>query len=248
MIETPFELPVDYLGPDLSAGYLPAFLYFSISANESLHLDPYNTPAKLLENDQMRVFSFTLPGHGEGFDKFKALEYWAEQFASGNDVIDTFLTQAVQTINWLEEKGWLHKESLALGGLSRGAFLATHLAARLPEVKTVLGFAPLTRLDSIKAFREKSLSLECYDLENLVPQLTHLQNFRFYIANHDTLVKTDYCYSFIRALTTYAHENKIRSCSPELFILKAIGREGHGTAPQTFQHGTQWIQQSLNVI
>jgi hypothetical protein len=247
VIETPFSLPVEYIGPNLSKGPLPAFLYFSICAHESLYLEPYNTPVKFLESEEMRVFSFTLPGHSEGFDKFKALDYWADQFEQGEDPVGTFLSQAVQTIEWLESAGWLSQETLALGGLSRGAFMATLLAAKLSKIKTVLGFAPLTRLSSIKAFSEKGLSLDQYNLESIIPDLIHLQNFRFYIANRDTLVKTDYCYSFIRALTEHAHEQKVRSCSPELFLLKAIGREGHGTALETFKQGALWIKSHLEV-
>jgi esterase FrsA len=246
-METPFSLPVEFIGPDLCCGPLPAFLYFSICANESLHLEPYSTPARLLANEPIRIFSFTLPGHGEGFDKFKALDYWAEQFEKGNDPIEAFLRQAVQTIEWLESKGWLDQEQLALGGLSRGAFMATLLAARLPKLKTVLGYAPLTRLDSIRSFSEKKLPTDHYNLENVIPNLMHVENFRFYIANRDTLVKTDHCYSFIRALTEHAHEHKVRTCSPELFLLKAIGREGHGTASETFKQGALWIKSHLHV-
>ncbi len=37
-------------------------------------------------------------------------------------------------------------EKIGAMGLSRGAFIASHIAALVPEIKHILGFAPLTRL------------------------------------------------------------------------------------------------------
>lgn len=247
MLETPYPLPVDFLGPPLEEGPLPAFLYFSVCAHESLYLAPYHSPTIHCDHTKMRTFSFTIPGHGPSCDKFKALEWWASEFKAGRDPLAPFFDQCVETLHWLQMQGWLSLNSLAIGGLSRGAFVATHLAARLPEVRTVLGFAPLTRLSTIKVFQENEYDYSRYDLETLLPKLMHIENFRFYIGNYDTLVNTEICFLFIRKFTTYAVEHRVRACSPELFILKAIGKDGHGTSPETFQQGAQWIQSHLNV-
>lgn len=237
------NLTLDFLGPPLEAGPLPAFIYFSISAEESLHLEPYCQPATFCADDWLRVFSFTLPGHEEGKDKFKAISYWAEQMRLGHDVLTPFIEKAAAKIIDLISHGIIDAEHLAIGGLSRGAFLATHVAAQLSSIKTLVGFAPMTRLSIAPDFAD--LDVEAFDIEKLTPKLLHLQNLRFYIGNRDTLVSTDACYSFIRALTEEAFAKKERNCKPELVISHAIGREGHGTSPETFQAGAQFVQRAL---
>lgn len=234
---------VDFLGPPLESGPLPAFIYFSISAEESLHLEPYCQPATYCADDWLRVFSFTLPGHEEGLDKFLAIQYWAEQMQKGHDVLTPFIDLATETIQDLIQRDVIDANHLAIGGLSRGAFLATHVAAKVPQIKTLVGFAPMTKLSLAPDFKGQDVAH--FDLETLVENLTHLHNVRFYIGNRDTLVSTDACYEFIRLLTEEAFETKQRHCKPELTISHAVGREGHGTLPEVFRAGASFVQEAL---
>jgi esterase FrsA len=48
----------------------------------------------------------------------------------------------------------IQKDKLAVMGLSRGVFIACHVAAAIPAVSTILGFAPLTNLCAIKEFSD----------------------------------------------------------------------------------------------
>ncbi|MFN0065989.1 MAG: hypothetical protein ACKVOH_07115 [Chlamydiales bacterium] len=242
MISTPFALPLDFIGPPLEKGRLPTFIYFSISAHESLHLEPYCQPAQMLSHEGIRVFSMTLPAHGPGFDKITAISQWGEAMRKGIDLIAPFLEKAEKTIHWLSEQNIV--SSLAIGGLSRGAFFATHLAARIKAIKTLVGFAPLVKLSTARGF-EKVEKSTLYDLENLTGKLTHLDHVRFYIGNRDTLVDTDAVYHFIRALAESAYEKRVRSCQSELTISHAIGREGHGTSTAIFRQGADFIKHCL---
>ena len=172
---TPEGTELYYEGADLDQGPLPALFYFAISGEESLTLHPYNSPVVYGAGPELRIFSLTLPGHGGSFNKFKAMEYWAKEIAAGNYPIENFLDQAVRAIDWLIEEEIVHPDHLALCGLSRGGLIATHIASREKRVRTLLGFAPITRLEEVEPFEENP-RLESLNLTSLAENLTHLHN------------------------------------------------------------------------
>lgn len=238
---------IDYLGPAPQEGPLPAFFYFALSGEESLHLHPYNQPALHLDKGALRIFSFTIPGHEQGMNKFHAMEYWAEKMAAGTDLLENFFDQTERAILWLIHQNLVDPEHVGAGGLSRGGFVATHMAARLPCVHTLLGFAPLTELSQLKEFAQPTLQRHAtgLDLVHLVDQLIHVRNIRFYIGNLDTRVNTDACYRFIRILAEKGHAKHARHQKIELMLTPSIGHQGHGTAPHIFEEGSLWAKNHL---
>jgi len=240
-----------YLGLGPEAGPLPAFFYFALSGQESLQLHPYNSPAALLEGAPLRVFSMTIPGHGPDFDKFHAMRYWADQMAQENYILETFFDAATSAIDWLIKNAFIDPARIAVGGLSRGGFIATHIAARDTRIKTVLAFAPLSRLRELKEFTSAEHSsrvkmrAEALNLELLVDKLTHVHHLRFYIGNRDVRVGTDACYHFIRKLADKEHEIRARHMNVELRLTSSTGHKGHGMAPQTFEEGVEWVKHLL---
>lgn len=227
-----------FVGQDLEKGPLPAFFYFSILGFDSLNLPPYNSPVQYFEGTNCRIFSFDLPFHE---DKFQAMEAWAEHMRKGESVIEDFLDITSAQINWMIGERWIDPTKMVSGGLSRGGFIATHLAAREKRISHVLGFAPITRLKEVQAF--KDLDTSALDLTQL--ELTHLQGLRFYIGNRDQTVSTDACYEFIRNLAEKAHEKRARNCLVELRITPSIGLGGHGTSPEIFEEGALWLRNKI---
>jgi pimeloyl-ACP methyl ester carboxylesterase len=240
---------IRYLGSNLETGPLPAFFYFALSSEESLELHPYNQPAILAATSpSLRVFSFTIPGHGENLNKFHAMKYWAEHMAQGAYILEDFFEAVTRSVRELIDQGLVMQEKIALGGLSRGGFIATHLAARIPQVHTLLSFAPLTELMELKEFAEMpSLRRRAseLDLVHLTDNLTHVRNIRFYIGNLDMRVNTDSCYHFIRRLADKGHEKHARHQKIELMIRQSVGHKGHGTDPHIFEEGTSWLKRQL---
>lgn len=229
-LPSPTSLAIHHLGPDLSLKHLPAFFYFSLSGKESLTLDPYNQPAAFLNGKPIRTFSFTLPFHGPEFDNQKGVLRWVEELKENPRMLHDFFDLCHKNIQYLIDKEWIQKDHLSVGGLSRGAFIATHLAAENPHIDKILGFAPLTYLENI----------ESLNLEFLIPKLIG-KSLRFYIGNHDTRVGTDSCFRFIKSLADYSFTNGIRSPPVELIISPSVGHKGHGTLPPIFQAGADWI-------
>lgn len=231
------ELEILFIGPPLEEGPLPALFYFALSAKDSLQKDPFNQPVQFLVDFPLRVFSITLPAHENNLPPENAIHVWAKKMNHGENILSTFINQVSQEISDLSP--YIAKGKWGVAGLSRGAFIACHVAAKCPEVTHILGFAPLTRLTHNKEFSGEEA--ESLALEALVPKIYN-RKIRFYIGNHDTRVGTEHAFSFIHALAEEAHKHRIRSSPIELIIRPSIGYQGHGTSFDTFKDGAKWIR------
>jgi hypothetical protein len=238
-----------YIGPPLSEGPLPALFYFSLSDQDSLCLDPFNQPAAYLSSLPMRIFSMTLPGHEDSLSPTNALNVWANEIAAGHNVVAAFVEKVKTAVDELLLQGALLSSRTAVAGLSRGAFLAAHAAAAVPQFQWILGFAPLTKLSFAKEFQDLSAHpiVASVALEHLVDKLSD-RHLRFYIGNLDTRVGTRHCFDFIEKLSQAAFKNNVRSPPVELIIGPSIGRDGHGTSKEVFHHGAQWVAEKLRII
>jgi predicted esterase len=235
-----------YVGPDLKEGPLPAIFYFSLSAQDSLDLDPFNQPVAFWSQYPLRVFSLTLPGHEEGMAAADAMVYWAEKIAQGSNIILDFTERVLNAIEALIERNVIIDKKIAVAGLSRGGFTALHAAAASERIHSVLAFAPVTHLLKLTSFQEMenhpiiaSLNLEL-KLDSLAEK-----EIRCYIGNRDIRVGTADCFEFLSKVTERAFQKQIRSPQIELTVFPSIGRDGHGTPPEIFQQGALWLKDKL---
>ncbi len=241
------DVTLYHSGPALDHGPLPSFFYFALSGPDSLTLDPFNQPVQFLQGKMIRVFSMTLPGHEANLPATGALSIWANDFEKGIDPIGQFLDSASIALDFAIREKFVDPSRIAVGGLSRGGLIAAHFAARAEKIKFLLGFAPVTKLRYVKEFshiKEHPL-VTSYNLENLSESLAE-RHTRLYIGNCDTLVRTHSCFDFAMSLVAKAEEKKIRSPQVELFITPSIGRMGHGTPPEIFQQGADWVFKVLS--
>lgn len=238
--------PLYFTGPPLDQGPLPAIFYFALAGDESLELDPFNQLVVHLHNAPLRIFSMTLPAHGPGFDKTHGVSVWIEKLQHGIDLLTPFFHDAVKQINFLISSHIIDARHLGLAGLSRGAFVAMHVAALEPRVRAILGFAPLTNLTYYKerVHKGKEEVLHAFDLRHLTPKL-YDRHVRFYMGNHDTRVGTAECFQFVKELVEKGVENRVRSPQVELFIFPSIGFKGHGTPQSLFEEGADWIKEKV---
>ena len=234
---------IAYVGPDFSMGKMPAIIYFAVSKEESLTLDPFCQPVELLENKLCRVISFTLPCHGEEFDKMRAIQDWADQLKINPDLFSAFIKNCSNEIDALIKEGIIDVDHIASFGLSRGGYFATLLAAFNSKIKAILAFAPITRFVHLHEFQNE-FDYNSIELKNIYEKLFN-KELRFYIGNRDSRVGTECCFEFIKELTDKSYEKGIRSPKVELVISPSIGMKGHGTAPHTFQDGISWLISKL---
>ncbi len=240
------EITLYHTGPALDHGPLPTLFYFALSGPDSLSLDPYNQIVQLLSDRWIRIFSLTLPAHEAGLPPSEALATWAEDIARGIDPITPFLEQVLIAIDYVQREQLSLPNKIAVAGLSRGGFIASHVARLAPQVRFLLTFAPLTRLELAKEFQtlQDHPLLRSLDLFSQVP-LFFDRKIRFYIGNHDTRVSTRSCVELALLIAESAHIQGIRSPQIELILSPSIGHMGHGTSPEIFQDGAHWIGENL---
>lgn len=225
---------------------MPALIYFSLSAEASISLDPYNQPVAFLSPFPMRVFSFDLPFHHTESDFLTAMEKWSKSISEGIPLISNFVEKVQKSIDYLVDLGYIDPQKIAVAGLSRGGFVAAHLAAIDPRIQTVLGFAPLTEISYPHEFAHLNPKQfpEPLNLSDLIPKLIH-KNVRFYIGNRDIRVGTSQCFNFIKELVEANYHAQVRSPPVELFITPSKGMYGHGTLPPIFKDGALWVLEKL---
>ena len=237
------DIQLEYLGPSVDLGPLPAVFYFALSAKDSLSLDPFNQPAVYLSQFPLRIFSITLPYHEEGKPATKGLTEWAVAMQKGENLLGNYLKKIQNAIRLLLSQEIMLPNKIATMGLSRGALIAAHVAANNAEIPYWLGFAPLTKLSYLQGF----LDLVSWDLMHIVDLLS-VKKIRCYIGNRDIRVGTRNCFDLIEALVETAYQKRLLSPPIELRILPSIGHHGHGTAKETFHHGAKWIAKQLKVF
>lgn len=245
-VNLPSGLTAHYTGPDLTEGLAPTFLYFALAGDESLNLDPYNQVVAFLSGSPIRSWSMTIPGHGPGFDKTQAVYYFADQVSKGVDLFNPFFDQVQELISYGIEQGLMEEGNIVIGGLSRGGFVGSLIAARDPRISHVLAFAPVTSLKVLQAFHEmrEHPIVQSLDLHSKIPQLIG-RPLRYYIGNRDQRVSTDVCFDFVRKLTNASFEAGVRTPPVELIVGPSIGHMGHGTPPHVFHSGADWVREAL---
>jgi hypothetical protein len=232
-----------HTGPALDHGPLPSFFYFALSGPDSLTLDPFNQPVQFLHGQMIRIFSMTLPGHENGLPAANAMSLWAEEMAKGIDCISPFIDSIQLAVDFAIKEKFIDVAKMATGGLSRGGFIAAHLAARDTRFRALLAFAPLTRLTTIKEFAQMQDNplANSLDLLHLAAPLSD-RHTRLYIGNNDTRVGTRNCFDFAMELVA---KRKARTSPVELLLTPSIGQHGHGTSPETFKDGVKWVNQMI---
>jgi predicted esterase len=193
----------------------------------------------------IRIFSMTLPGHENGLPAKEAMKVWADDISHGRDCVGQFLDAAQLAVDFAVKEKFADPGKLATGGLSRGGFIAAHLAARDARFRHILGYAPLTRLAKLKEFahmRDNPLA-NSLDLTHLAEKLSD-RHIRLYIGNEDTRVGTEECVEFAMSLVKH---KKTRVAQVELFLFPSVGQMGHGTPPEIFKQGVDWITTNLKV-
>jgi hypothetical protein len=234
------QIELSYLGPPLSAGPLPTIFYFALSADDTLLQDPYNQPISGLDLEKVRVFSCDLPEHEPPKSPYDAIKHWIEKLDSGSNFFETFLLRLKSSIDHLLANHSILINQLGFMGLSRGAFIACHIASYFEAPLPIVGFSPLTKLSQVKEAKELSYHLNHLDLFQLIDRLYNKQ-IQFYIGNKDSRVDSNLCAKLILDLAEKAFERGIKTPPIELKIFPSIGYMGHGTPKTIFIEGSRCL-------
>ena len=234
-----------YTGASLDKGEMPALFYFALSGKDSLCKNPFNQIVQFLSNEPVRIFSMTLPGHEPPLLPTEALRLWAEDFSKDNDVLTSFIDQVECAVQYTIDQGLVKRGKMAAAGLSRGGLIASHLVARIKEFRFLLEFAPVTDLEILKEFKGKKFSLvEKLHVKHLSEKIWD-RHVKIYVGNRDLRVGTRNVFDFVEELSNKAFKEGLRTPQVELILSPSIGHMGHGTSPEIFKAGADWICEVL---
>lgn len=211
--------PFYYVGEEKSPFTV---LYLSLSAEDSLLTSPFCHPVNMLVAEGVKVLSVTLPDHEGNAKPQNIQELWSSKW----DIIATFIEKTVLEIQKLPFP------INAVMGLSRGAFIGSYLAAQIPSITHILGFAPMTSL----LHHLSILSLK----EDLATK-----TIRFFIGHNDTRVHTSEVVTVIKGLIDEALRQKIVFPPIDLVMKPSVGFKGHGTLDPVFNEGVSWLLNNL---
>lgn len=232
-------------GPDCRSP-LPTFFYFGLTAHDSLSVDPYNQIIAALNHLPIRCVSLSVPDHDtHSYDE--ALKIWSKHLLKNEDFISPFIEKVQSITDFLVKSNLTDPQFLACGGLSRGAFFATHLIAKDDRFKTLVAFAPLTDFTKVHslAHSDSCLAQES-KLVHLSDQLYDKSIYAF-IGNQDERVSTKACIQWIESILNVASKKNIRYSDISLKIFRSIGYLGHGTPPDIFIEGAHCLTKKWNL-
>ncbi len=237
-----------YVGPGLEKGAVPTLFYFALSAQDSVSQDPYNQIVQFLPLSEVRVISMTLPYHEPPLKPQDALFRWAKDFSQGTDPLSPFFDKVEEVVEFLQKEELLLPEKIAIAGLSRGALIAMFASLRIPSFRYLLFYAPLTDLSKAAEFSDLSTHpLVSYYRSHTVASKLYDRKFKMFMGNRDERVGTRNCFELFESLTETAFEHGIRTPPIELLLYPSIGFKGHGTPPEIFKAGADWIAETLHL-
>ncbi|CRX39142.1 alpha/beta fold hydrolase [Estrella lausannensis] len=237
------NLEILELSSDAADKSVPVVVYFALSAESSLTLDPFNQPVLELAENKVRCLSFTLPHHLRGDNPQDAMHKWAESLLQNPHFLDNYVQAVIRDLEYLEREGVLNLNKTALMGLSRGGYIALRVAAELSEIGATLAFAPLTGFPQLAEFQERfpSALMQAQSLTNFIPKLAG-KTIKILIGNRDTRVGTRASFEFMEALVEECFSKGIRTPPVEMTVTPSIGHKGHGTSPDSFKEGARWLK------
>lgn len=244
-IDNPYGLDCQAIIQDPSAK--SALVYFTLTAETSLSVDPFNQPVKNLKGLAINFFSVTLPFHDIGIPHSETVDHWRTILMEKGDFLESFVAKLQDFCLFLEAEGFLKLEFTCLAGLSRGGYIACFLASLLPQVQYILAFSPMSYIFSKSEEQhliENKLFKPFWNISFFAEKLAN-RNLQLYIGNYDTKVSTRACFDFNEKLASVASEKRIRPCKSNLHIYPSVGHKGHGTPPDIFELGAHWVEKVL---
>lgn len=138
----------------------PTILVFAVDAVTTLQTGQrYSDVADLLIPQGWLAVSTDLPAHGAdvraGESPTTALTSWAKRFESGENIVPPFVAKVSAILDGLIAAKWTDPNRIAVMGVSRGGFLAMHVAATDSRVDLALGIVPVTDLRALTEFADQ---------------------------------------------------------------------------------------------
>ena len=202
------DIPFSVVGP-LPTSPRPTVFVFALDRKTSLGKSSFNRAALILrKTHDVLCVSLDMPAHGDDVRPGEkgGLPGWRTRLDKNEDLVADFATRFGRVLDELVAKGYTDPKRVAVIGISRGGFMALHLMAAHPGIMAVAAIAPAMDLSAVEGFKDLNQHPLTQSLK-LVP-LASRPNFQkpiwITVGNHDTIVGTNLCMDFVRAVAEAA--------------------------------------------
>lgn len=191
------------------------------------------------------VVSIDIPCHGTQTIKGQpsGLTGWSHRVGNNEDIVAEFNKRLSLVLDDLIKTGIADPNRIAVGGTSRGGFLAIHFAAHDRRVKCAAAFAPVTVLAALNEFstlKQHPLATKL-DLMNQAEKLAGRPVW-IVIGDQDKRVGTQHAIDLADRLSTLAEEQNVPN-NVELHVLPEP--RGHTTPKGSSSLAARWILHQL---
>ena len=142
-----------FIGPK-EARRAPLVFILGGDRKGTLEGESSNVVGSVLAGQGFVQASVDIPCHGD--DKRPGepdgLSGWRSRLEKGERLFAAFNTQVASVLDYLVRQGTVDAARVGVCGISRGGFVALHLAATEPRMRFVVAFAPVTDLLALREF------------------------------------------------------------------------------------------------
>lgn len=192
------------------------------------------------------VVSLDIPCHGDQMTEGEpeGLNGWSYRAEHEEDFVAQSNVRLSKVLDDLIKTGVTDPTRVAVGGTSRGGFLAMHFAAHDDRVKCLAAFAPVTELAALREFH----ATQEHPLVRKLSLLNQVEKLKgrpvwIVIGDRDDRVGTHYAIELASRLSAAAKTQNIAS-NVELHVLSEP--RGHTTPQGSTQLAADWIQRYLS--
>ena len=231
VMQTPSGTRFGVLGTRVSSP-APTLFVFVTNIEDSLTVQTCNEVRKR----GYLCVSLDLPFHqGPGSPALppnspEGLSGWAVAIRNGEAMVPEFVSKVSQVLGYLIREGYTDPQKAAVAGISRGAFVAMHVAAADPRFKCAIGVSPVTDLTELGEFTElkDNRLARALSLADIAEKLAG-RPLWVSIGNNDTRVGTDKAIEFTRKVVAASVAGKKRTPAEVIDVeLHVMPWPGHG--------------------
>jgi dienelactone hydrolase len=192
------------------------------------------------------VVSIDIPCHGTqaAAGDCSGLGGWGHRVGRNEDFVAECNIRLSRVLDHLIDTGLTDPDRVAIGGTSRGGFLAIHFAAHDSRVKCAAAFAPVTDLAALSEFRDlqEHPFVQQLSLENQAEKLAGRPVW-IVIGDRDERVSTQRSIDLATRLSAIAKERDVPS-NVELHVMSEP--RGHTTPQGSSSLAADWVHRQLS--
>lgn len=226
----------------------PTFFILANSIEGTLGSDYFRQSGNDLVKQGYLCVTIDIPGHGaeQRSDEPEGIEAWRIRTNAGEDFVAENNRRLSEVLDFLIAEGYADPEKIAVGGTSRGGFLAMHFTAAELRVKCVAAYAPVTDLIVLREFHGAEDD-ELVASLSVAKQAAKLANRALWITigDRDDRVGTDSAITLARGVTASALSQGLPG---EVELHVCPEPKGHTLPPGAAEQAAKWIYRQIEGI